>query len=1151
MPTHPDRADGSSLDARTQPMSDEGPSAIGPYDPTLAPPIRIRGAEPPTSAVSLDAFITQPSTHTPMPGSMRAVHFPTLPGYEILGELGRGGMGVVYRARQVRLNRFVALKMLLNAECADLSDVVRFRSEAEAVAAVKHPHVVQVHEFGHFEGKPYLAMEFLPGGTLYNRLKTDGSLDATSAATLAEKLAQAVQAAHAQGIVHRDLKPGNILFDESGEPRITDFGLAKRVSLQITQTQAVMGTPAYMSPEQASGRTKFVGPPSDIYALGVILYECLTGRTPFEGTDSLAVLHQVMNDSPKSLRSRVKSVPRDLELICLKCLEKLPGDRYATAAALAGDLGRFLAGRPVEVRPAGPIERGIKWARRRPTMATVYGLSTLIFVLALIGLVVGGLWREAVHARNEAAGNWMEAEEARVEVDRQRRAAEEARDQLAQRNAGIEAARLEVVGALAREKVATADAVRSGKETQEAKKKVEEAKERLEGIRYFRNVAFANIELRLGDVLQARKLLDDCPEQRRDWEWWHAYRIAHEDAGSGSTNAVATDIAFVGTGGNVTTADDAGIITAFDFAKGIGQPKSLVPDNKPHYQSLLTEDASRLLTVRHSAAKDPDLATVWDTKTGRAVRVLPATAVGTRSAAISANGERVLIGYNHPPQLTAYDVPSGKTLATLPGYCPCQYTALNRDGTRALVVRQNKSEAGFTYDVLLWDTSTGEVLTTHASKFGMPWAIALDAGATSAAIGYVSGDLEFLDLRTRKTIAVDKAHTGEIRAIDYRRDGKKIATSGEDGIVRVWNVQNGSVEHHFRGHTKRVMRLRFDSTGNNIVSSDSAQRFFIWDVKGTKQAVMKLAPDPAMNGQFAAERSGNRVFSFGEKGQSFLWDLKLGQFFPVHPPAEAKFTAFAFDPKGTRFAGATNRGTIHLWNNVGTVAADLPALGTSQLYREIGGGDALATETLAFSADGARLLVADGWQVAVYDTKSREKVFSREFRHATACFGEDGRRVAASFHHTATIWTIDSEEIRTCSTRGPDWISSLAISPTGEGLAAGTRDWEVFLFDIAKPNDAAIPRSPSAQLGGHSAAVRSLGFHPKGHRLVSGADDGSIKVWDTASGNEAISPTILIREPIRSIGFSASGTEIIAVAKNHAPFILHGGKRSAVIPPRR
>ena len=1149
MASSPDsEAPGSTAGDATQPMSSFAAQSaeFGPLDATFSPPNRIRPTDPATSSLSLADFPRDPSP-TPFPGTHPTRRLPLLPGYEVLGELGRGGMGVVYRARQTKLNRLVALKMLLNAESADLVDVVRFRSEAEAVAAVRHPHVVQVHEYGHFEGKPYLVLEFLPGGSLHNRIRTLAPIAPRHSAALVEKLARAVQAAHAQGIVHRDLKPGNVLYDESGEPRITDFGLAKRVSMQITQTQAVMGTPAYMSPEQAHGLTKYVGPPTDIYALGIILYECLTGHPPFAGDDSVSVLHQVINDSPRSIRAQVAGVPRDLELICLKCLEKEAGDRYLTAAALAEDLGRYLAGQPVLVRAAGPLERGVKWARRRPTMATVYALSALVLLVTTVGLGIFGLWRQAVGARDEADGHSRTVELAKADADVQRREAEESRDRLAAQNREIAEARKSVEVALASERVANAEAQASARIAREATAKTEAAKETLETLSYLRNVGFANLETRQGNVLRARQLLDNCPVHRREWEWWHAYRAAHEDAASGTTNAVSCDIAFPGKGVDVTAVDGIGILTRFDMESGRGTPRAIVPGAKVLQYSRLCDDASRVLTVRHSGAKAPDIATVWHAETGEAVAVLPATGKGTRSAALSADGTRALIGYTDPPHLTAYDVPTGRALASLDGFCPTERTGLNRSGTRAISARQTTRDGEFDYEVLVWDTASGEILAKHASKTEMPSAMALDAEGAVAAIGYYSGSLVLFDVRTQKAIASDKAHTGSVLAVAVDRDGKHVASSGDDGIVRICHPQTGALEQLLRGHSKRVLSLKFDPTGRFVASTDAAQRFFVWELKGTKQAIVKLDLPPQMKGPIVAEKAGSRCFAFGDGGPAYLWDARTGGVHRVTPPTDAKFVAFAFDPKGTRFAAADDRGVVHIWDAVGTLANDLPRMESSKLLREIGDGLKVAIETLAFSTDGARLLVADGWRLSVFDANTRERLFTKEARHAVACLSDDGHFAAASWHNRITVWNLDTAKAREFSTSGNDWVSSLAIDPKSETLAAGTRDWGLFLFDLADAGAA----TPKAKLKGHSASVRSLAFHPMGHRLVSGSDDGAIKVWDTASGQESISMNIFVREPIRSLLFSFSGNEIIAMPDKHPPYMLHGGLRPLVVPPRQ
>jgi eukaryotic-like serine/threonine-protein kinase len=313
-----------------------------------------------------------------------------VPGYEIIGELGRGGMGVVYKARQVKLNRIVALKMVLSAQHADPRELSRFLGEAQTVAAIRHPHVIQVFDSGEFQGRPYMAMECLEGGSLVARLRNGGKMDPRAAAELVMKIARGVQAAHDRGIVHRDLKPHNVLLDAAppgsppgawGEPKVTDFGLAKRGGAsELTQTGAVMGTPAYMAPEQARGETKNVGPPADIYGLGIILYECLTGTVPFTGEDAWSVIRQVVSVEPEPVTRRVTGVPRDLDLICRKCLAKEPADRYDSATALADDLQRFLSGEAIR----GP--RTDAWYAARKTIRRWW--RPVAVVVLLVALVV-------------------------------------------------------------------------------------------------------------------------------------------------------------------------------------------------------------------------------------------------------------------------------------------------------------------------------------------------------------------------------------------------------------------------------------------------------------------------------------------------------------------------------------------------------------------------------------------------------------------------------------------------------------------------------------------------------------------------------------------------------------------------------------------
>jgi serine/threonine-protein kinase len=309
-------------------------------------------------------------------------------GYEILGTLGRGGMGVVFKARQVGLNRIVALKMILAAAHASEEDIGRFKVEAEAVARLQHPNIVQIYEVGELNQKPYFSLEFVSGGSLDKKL-TGTPLAPRYSADLVEKIARGIDAAHRAGIVHRDLKPANIMLTADGEPKITDFGLAKKMDpSEVSQTQdgSIMGTPSYMSPEQAAGKVRDVGPAADTYALGAILYDLLTGRPPFKGETIMDTLYDVMSTEPVPPCRLQPKLPKDLETICLKCLEKEIPKRYASAGDMADDLRRWLHGEPIRARPVGMVEKAAKWAKRRPTAAAL----VLVSVLAVLSLIVGG-----------------------------------------------------------------------------------------------------------------------------------------------------------------------------------------------------------------------------------------------------------------------------------------------------------------------------------------------------------------------------------------------------------------------------------------------------------------------------------------------------------------------------------------------------------------------------------------------------------------------------------------------------------------------------------------------------------------------------------------------------------------------------------------
>jgi serine/threonine protein kinase/tetratricopeptide (TPR) repeat protein len=376
----------------------------------LPPGAEASGVEAVTTVATAVArqFRAQPSK---APAALENV---TVPGYDILAELGRGGMGVVYKARDRRLQRFVALKMVLAGSHVGAVGLARFRAEAEAVAKLTHANIVQIYETGEHEGRPFFSLEFVEGGSLEQRM-AESPTSPNAAALLIETLARAIQVAHEHGIVHRDLKPANILMAKLGTqssvvrsrqsdvqslppdhwsrttiPKIADFGLAKHVDDDSSQTKSgtILGTPSYMAPEQAEGKTREIGPAVDIYALGTILYELLVGRPPFRAGNPIDTIRQVVEQEPVPPRHLEPRVPLDLETICLKCLEKLPARRFATAGALADDLRRFIEGDPVHARPTPGWERAWKWAKRRPAVVALLAVSTL----AVLSMVLFIAW---------------------------------------------------------------------------------------------------------------------------------------------------------------------------------------------------------------------------------------------------------------------------------------------------------------------------------------------------------------------------------------------------------------------------------------------------------------------------------------------------------------------------------------------------------------------------------------------------------------------------------------------------------------------------------------------------------------------------------------------------------------------------------------
>jgi len=972
--------------------------------------------------------------------------------YELLSEIARGGMGVVYKARQTNLNRIVALKMILAGQLASEEEVQRFRTEAEAAANLDHPGIVPIYEIGQHEGQHFFSMGYVDGQSLADRVR-NGPLPPKEAAELTKKIAEAIAFAHIRNVIHRDLKPANVLLDKNGEPKVTDFGLARKTDTDsgMTRTGAVMGTPSYMPPEQAAGKTSEVGPLSDVYSLGAILYCLLTGRPPFQAANPIDTLMQVMEKEPVSVSTLNPEIQRDLETICHKCLQKESKKRYESAKALADDLGRWQRGEPIMARAVSTTERAWRWVNRNRMIS---GLITGTIAAILIGSAAS-LWFgiAARVAESKAIATLARSDYflAVARWDQNRVAA--AREQLERipvehRNFewGLAAREFEEsdvtlkghegsVNSVSFSPDGTRIASGAGEYSKPGEIKLWDAStgEELRTLKghqgIVNSVAFSADGMRIvsgaGD--------NDKPAEIKLWDASTGKELrtlkGHE--------SIVTSVSFSPDGTRVASAGGLdNTVKLWDASTG-EELTTLTGHESAVYSVSFSPDGTRVASGSWSTIK------LWDASTGEELRTLKGHENWVLSVSFSPDGTRIASG-SYDSTIKLWDAATGEELRTLKGHeRPVTSVSFSPDGTRI---------ASGSYDstIKLWDAATGEELRTLKGHENWVLSVSFSPDGTRITSGSEDSTIKLWDVASREELTTLKGHTGPVHSVSFSTDGTRVVSGagdyGKPGEIKLWDAATGEELRTLKGHENQVTSVSFSPDG-------------MWLVSGAGE--------------------------YGKSGEIKLWDASTGEELRTLKGHEYEVTSVSFSPDGTRIASGSVDSTIKLWDAA-----------TGEELRTLKGHESYVN-SVSFSPDGMR--IASGSvdkTIKLWDASTGEVLRTLKGHESyvnSVSFSPDGTRIASAggLDKTIKLWDAStSEELRTL--KGSEGqILSVSFSPDGTRIASGNWDNTVRLWDVATGEELRT-------LKGHrNREVTSVSFSPDGTRIVSGSDDKTVKLWDS------------------------------------------------------